>query len=199
MATINVLDAAGGTVALEKPLTPGRAAAATSRPVVLSTEDLAALTQIHTDIATTIAGYVDGLETLESAINAKLTAGTPANAVATTGGITTTARLPSAANSTNAVRVKASPGRIYSVAGKNNAAYDVFLVLYDSVVSPPVPGTTTIRKKIVCPTASSFFFQWPTGLEFATGIGYAFTKLVADADTTVLVAADITAFNLDYV
>jgi hypothetical protein len=36
MATMNVLDAAGATVAVEKPLTPGRAAAASSRPVALS-------------------------------------------------------------------------------------------------------------------------------------------------------------------
>lgn len=43
MATIDVKDAAGATVALEKPLVPGRTAAATSRPVVLSNEDLAAL------------------------------------------------------------------------------------------------------------------------------------------------------------
>jgi hypothetical protein len=43
MATINVLDAASAVVALEKPLAPGRTAAATSRPVALSTEDLAAL------------------------------------------------------------------------------------------------------------------------------------------------------------
>jgi hypothetical protein len=43
MATIDVKDAAGVTVAIEKPLTPGRAAAASSRPVALSTEDLAAL------------------------------------------------------------------------------------------------------------------------------------------------------------
>jgi len=41
MATIDVKDAAGSTVAIEKPLTPGRAAAASSRPVVLSTEDAA--------------------------------------------------------------------------------------------------------------------------------------------------------------
>jgi hypothetical protein len=43
MATINVLDATSNVVALEKPLTPGRAAAASSRPVALSTEDLSAL------------------------------------------------------------------------------------------------------------------------------------------------------------
>lgn len=43
MATIDVKDAAGATVAIEKPLTPGRAAAASSRPVALSNEDLAAV------------------------------------------------------------------------------------------------------------------------------------------------------------
>lgn len=122
-----------------------------------------------------------------------------ADASAATGGIQTTARLASAAASTNALRVKATAGRVYQASGKNNAAYDVFLVLYDSATSPPVPGTTTIRKKIPCPAAQAFVYDWPLGLEFATGIGYAFTKLVADADTTVLVAADITAFNLDYV
>lgn len=41
MATIDVKDAAGSTVALEKPLAPGSAAAAASRPVTLSTEDIA--------------------------------------------------------------------------------------------------------------------------------------------------------------
>jgi hypothetical protein len=122
-----------------------------------------------------------------------------ADASAATGGIASTARLASAAASTNATFVKGSAGRIYSVSGKNNAAYDVFLVLYDAATNPPVPGTTAIRKKIVCPTGAAFVYDWPVGLSFATGIGYAFTKLVADADTTVLVAADVSAFNLDYV
>lgn len=43
MATITVKDAANLDVALEKPLVPGRALAAASRPVVLSSEDLAVL------------------------------------------------------------------------------------------------------------------------------------------------------------
>src|ERR1051325_1086574 len=38
MATINVKDAAGATVALEKPLTPGQATMANSRPVVLASD-----------------------------------------------------------------------------------------------------------------------------------------------------------------
>ncbi len=250
MTTMNVLDSAGAVVAIEKPLPPARAAAAASRPVVLSTEDLAVLSSIDTKL-TTLAGYVDGLEALATSLNGYvdgiealigttntslsgisgfvdgleatatalngyvdtletlLAAATPAgnsligrtvaDASAATGGIASTARLPSAAASTNATNVKTSAGRIYQVSGKNNAAYDVFLVLYDAVANPPVPGTTPIRKKMICPAGQAFVYDWPAGLGMATGIGYAFTKLVADADTTVLVAADITAFNMDYV
>jgi len=43
MATFTAKDATGATVALEKPLAPGAAAAASSRPVTLSTEDVAKL------------------------------------------------------------------------------------------------------------------------------------------------------------
>ncbi len=74
MATMNVLDAAGATVAVEKPLAPGRAAAASSRPVALSTEDAAYLDGIETLIGTTnttlttIDGRVDGLEAASGAI-----------------------------------------------------------------------------------------------------------------------------------
>lgn len=48
MATIDVKDAAGATVAIERPLAPARAAAAASRPVALSTEDKAALDALAT-------------------------------------------------------------------------------------------------------------------------------------------------------
>jgi hypothetical protein len=151
--------------------------------------------QLHTDIATTL--HADLIAATPAGSN--LIGRAVADASAATGGIASTARMASAAASTNATNVKTSAGRIYSACGKNNAAYDVFLVLYDSAVNPPVPGTTTIRKKIPCPAGQAFVYDFPLGLSFANGIGYAFTKLVADADTTVLVAADITAFNLDYV
>jgi hypothetical protein len=67
MSTINVLDADGNVEVLEKPLVPGRAAAASSRPVALSTEDKAAVDLINTNL-TALAGYVDGLEALTTAI-----------------------------------------------------------------------------------------------------------------------------------
>ena len=96
MATINVLDSAGLTVALEKPLAPSRAAAASSRPVVLSTEDKTAIDALATQttlaavlaklsadpatqttlaaiasLLTTQAGYLDGIEALIGTTNGK--------------------------------------------------------------------------------------------------------------------------------
>lgn len=56
MATIDVKDAADQTVAIEKPLAPGRAAAAASRPVALSTEDVASLAAIVAAIEALPAG-----------------------------------------------------------------------------------------------------------------------------------------------
>jgi hypothetical protein len=71
MATMNVLDAAGSPVAIEKPLAPGRVAATASRPVALSNEDLAAINALHTDLVA-LEGYVDGLEALIGATNTKM-------------------------------------------------------------------------------------------------------------------------------
>lgn len=53
MATMNVLDAEGSSTLIEKPNANGRAAAAASRPVVLSTEDKASLDAITTAFGTT--------------------------------------------------------------------------------------------------------------------------------------------------
>lgn len=50
MSTIDVKDATGATVTLEKPLAPGRALAAASRPIALSTEDKAAIDALATQI-----------------------------------------------------------------------------------------------------------------------------------------------------
>lgn len=68
MATIDVKDAANQTVAIEKPLAPGRAAAAASRPVVLSTEDLASLAAIVAAIGALPAGGDASAANQETAI-----------------------------------------------------------------------------------------------------------------------------------
>lgn len=229
MTTMTVLDSTGATQNIEKPLAPGRAAAAASRPVVLATEDSAtigALTETAPASDTASSGLNGRLQRIAQRLTSLLavfpttidtnsgnkSASTLRVVIATdqpsltssqpitiASGPTATARLPSAAASTNATNVKTTAGRVFQISGKNNAAYDIFLVLYDAATNPPVPGATTIRKKIICPAGQAFVYDAPDGgMIFSTGIGYAFTKLVADADTTVLVAADITAFNLDY-
>lgn len=48
MATITVRDAENAEVEVQLPLAPGRSAAATSRPVALSTEDKSALDAVNT-------------------------------------------------------------------------------------------------------------------------------------------------------
>lgn len=188
----------------------GSVTSATQR-VTLPSDDPAVTTLGGTADAAVTAGATGSLSAKLRSISRDLVANivlaagtnligrTVADASAATGGISTTARMPSAGASLNATLVKGAAGRIYQASGKNNAAYDVFLVLYDSAANPPVPGTTTIRKKVICPAGQAFVYDWPVGLGMGNGIGYAFTKLVADADTTVLVAADITAFNMDYV
>lgn len=93
MATINVLDSAGLTVAIEKPLPPGRVAAAAARPVALSTEDKAALDALatQTTAAAILAKIIaapgteakqDAAIVQETAINTVL--GTTAGAAVTT-------------------------------------------------------------------------------------------------------------------
>jgi len=70
MPDIDVADFAGAKVTVNVPA-PGRAAMAASKPVVLSTEDLAAINAITAAI-TAVGGSTDGLETLISATNAAL-------------------------------------------------------------------------------------------------------------------------------
>lgn len=200
MATMDVLDANGGTVSIEKPLTPGRTAAATSRPVVLSTEDLAVLSSI--------AGYLDGLEALIGTTNSSLAAATPAgtnligravaDASAATGGIASTSRILSAAASTNATSAKTSAGRVYAIQGYNVATSVRYLKLYNKASAPTV-GTDTPVKTLAIPPGVGFAFDWSKGYSFATGIAYALTTGSADADTGALTAGDILGLNVDYV
>lgn len=80
MATIDVKDAADNTVAIERPLAPGRGAASASRPVVLSTEDKTALDAIATaanqTAQSTLFGGVSetapGTDTASSGLNGRL-------------------------------------------------------------------------------------------------------------------------------
>lgn len=163
------------------------------------------IAQRTTSLIALVPAALTGSGNFKTALQEAIPAGsnligrTAADASAATGGIASTGRVAASGASTNATNLKTSAGRVYGVKGKNTAAYDVFLVLYDAATNPPVPGTTAIRCKICIPAGNAFALDWPLGMSFANGIGYAFTKLGADADTTAIAANDVVAFNLDYV
>lgn len=81
MATMDVLDSHGNTIAIEKPLAPGRSSAATSRPVALSSEDFAALDALATaaqigevQASPTANTLLDRLKTLHTDLSSVITA-----------------------------------------------------------------------------------------------------------------------------
>ena len=110
--------------------------------------------------------------------------------VATSGNAYTYSRVNAAA-STNATSLKASAGSIAGIALFNTASYTTFFKLYNKASAPTV-GTDTPVWTIPLPAGGGFEEEFILGEYFSTGIAYAITKLQADADTTVVVAGDVT-------
>jgi len=113
-----------------------------------------------------------------------------------------TARLLSAAASTNATSVKASAGNVFTIVGVNANAAARYLKLYNKASAPTVGTDTPILTLYMPPSTvngGQFSFSFGEfGQYFGTGIAYAMTTAAADADATALTAADVIAFNLTY-
>lgn len=116
---------------------------------------------------------------------------------ASSGVITTTSRILSAAASTNATSAKASAGTLYRVTGHNANVAARYLKFYNKASSPTV-GTDTPVLTFYLPAQTAFVFDWAGGRLFSTGIAYALTTGVADADTGALTAADILGLMVEY-
>ncbi len=115
---------------------------------------------------------------------------------ATTGGLSSVSKLPSAAASTNPTVVKASAGRLYKIRGYNASAAVRYLKLYNKATAPTV-GTDVPVVTISLKAADAFDVDFVNiGQFFATGIGYALTTGAADNDTGALTLADVTGLNL---
>lgn len=198
MTTMNVLDADGEIVAIEKPLSPGRSAAAVSRPVALSTEDLAAITGMSGKLPASLGQKAMAASMAVALASDQSAVPTTPGASAATGGIASTSRIVSAAASTNATSAKASAGRVYAIQGYNAAATVRYLKLYNKASAPTV-GTDVPVKTLALPPGAGFAFDFPIGYSFATGIAYALTTGSADNDTGALTAGDILGLNVDYV
>jgi hypothetical protein len=113
-----------------------------------------------------------------------------------------TARLVSAAATTNATSVKASAGNVFKVTLINAAATAKFLKLYNKASAPTVGTDTPIWTAQLPPTSvNGGAFDLDFGaqpLYFATGIAYALTGAAADADATALTLADVVCLNIAY-
>ena len=105
-----------------------------------------------------------------------------------TGGLTIE-RLIGAAT-TNATSVKASAGQVYGAYVSNVNASPVFLKLYNKASAPTVGTDTPVMTLLIPGNASGVAgaFEFSMGIAFATGIAFAITGLVADADTTAVAA-----------
>lgn len=108
---------------------------------------------------------------------------------------TKTARLASAAASTNATVAKASNGTLKCVTGYNARASAVYLRFYDTATAPTV-GTTTLRKVVYLPASTAFHLEYDD--YFGQGISYSLTTGSADNDTGAVSSGDILALNIDY-
>lgn len=107
-----------------------------------------------------------------------------------------TARLLSAAATTNGTSVKASAGDLYKIMGTSARVSACYLKLYNKASAPTV-GTDTPVLTLIIPASSAFDFNF-SSLYFSTGIAYAITTAAADADTGALTAGDVVGMNLVY-
>jgi hypothetical protein len=112
----------------------------------------------------------------------------------TSGGYSVSRLLAGA--STNATSVKGSAGQVYGWYLANAAGYTVFFKLYNKASAPTV-GTDTPFMTIPVPAGAAANVEFMRGVAMGTGVAFAITKLVADSDTTVVVANDLVV-NLFY-
>lgn len=95
-----------------------------------------------------------------------------------------------AAASVNNTLVQGVPGVVDGYSLSNSAAYAVFFKLYDKATAP-VAGTDVPAFTVLVPAGATVNGVFTKGVRFTVGIGFAITKLVADTDTTVVVADDL--------
>jgi hypothetical protein len=105
----------------------------------------------------------------------------------TSGGLTLSHTVLAA--STNATSLKGSAGQVYEACLNSNAAYPIYLKLYNKASAPTV-GTDTPVKIIEAQAGVPACMRTEEGFTFATGIAWAATKGITDADATAVLISD---------
>lgn len=91
--------------------------------------------------------------------------------------------------SNNATSLKDSPGTIAEISIINNAAYPVYLKLFNKASAPTV-GTDIAYRVIAVAASSHAVVNYDNGAYFSTGIAYAITKSIAYNDNTAVLSHD---------
>jgi hypothetical protein len=99
------------------------------------------------------------------------------------------------AGSTNAANIKASAGRVTGWVIFNSADYPIY-VKFHNTAGTPTAGTGVVYT-IGVQGGTHVNFDDDDGIAFATGIGVSITKLLADSDTTAVLANDCVV-NVNY-
>lgn len=116
------------------------------------------------------------------------------NVTGTSGGSTPSHTMSGA--STNATSLKGSAGMVYGLSISNNNASARYFKLYNKASSPTV-GTDTPILTLQIPANGTVIRAYPVGLALGTGIAWACTGGITDADTTSIGANDC-SIDIDY-
>lgn len=99
---------------------------------------------------------------------------------------------------TNGVSLKGSAGQIYAIHAYNTHATDKRFLKFYNKASAPTVGTDVPTKTITLGPGQDFTFYWEVGLPFTTGIAYAITSWLTDADSGGIGANEV-VLNIDYI
>jgi hypothetical protein len=108
---------------------------------------------------------------------------------ATSGGLTLSHLI--AAATTNATSLKTSAGQLYGASIYNNGAVPAYLKFYNKASSPTV-GTDTVVYEVAVQAGTEREIHTEEGLAFGTGIAYALTAGITDADATSVAVSSAT-------
>jgi len=110
----------------------------------------------------------------------------------TSGGLSASKTISAA--TTNATSVKGSAGQVYTILAHNTNAAVRYLKLYNKATAPTVGSDTPVLTLPIPGNTAGAGFVLDTGgmgIAFGTGIGFALTTGVADADTGAVAANEI--------
>lgn len=164
----------------------------------LAAETTKVIGTVNIAAAQSIAATQSGTWTVQPGNTVNTTAWLVTDKPVTSGGLSVSSFLSTAAVQSTAV--KASAGMVYAIEFFNIGATPMYVRLYNQTSAPAGGDNANIVWRGVIPgnTAGAGFVKtWDKGLEFSTGIGMRCTGAIADTDTTAL-AANTVIGNIDY-